>query len=426
MFVAARMRTARAFTYRPNTETFPETAAMADYMSEEMRSLESAAKATPKTDSPFHLPKHGPGRFYYCPPDMVVKYWEVNSIVEAIAGHLKNFLRLDASVRMLTDGPLSIATSTVIALPFEGDNDRIYYNLAKLIYDQLWGYYIGSDPKGTHHGLTNLVFEGNETSLIRREAEKFLALMSYRTDLAARVMLGYTMQCDVPPINRDTYMRDAVHSFLEVELGVRLFTYGEGVNRATVFLPYGDKTAEAIDRIYYNVEHIVHQNLVAYDELHDHYLPVSTELVVRELEGVMVRARQKGNTRKKIINGLKFHTVLLQDTAMIYHQSLADVYYDKINRIDLLEEAAQRSRELFSTALIRSTELTVDAKVDVNNLQMEERVYIERPKAAGQPATVQRQAPAQARGTRPTPPPRQAQPAAAGKVPTKPDGLSEL
>jgi len=395
---------------------------MADFMSAEMQALEAAAMAVPKTDSPFHLPKHGPGRMYFCPPDLVVKYWEVNNIVEAIAGHLKNFIRLDASVRLLTDGPTSNMIQTVIAVPFEGDNDRIYYNLAKLIYDQLWGYYLSSDPKSTHHGLTNLVFEGNETSLIRREAEKFMALMTSRADLAARVMLGYSMQCELPPLNRDTYMRDTVRSFLEVELGVRFFTYGEGVNRITTFIPYGDKTAEAIDRIYYNVEHVIHQNLVAYDELHDHYLPVSSELVIRELEGVMVRARQKGNTRKKIINGLKFHTVLLQDPAMIYHQSLADVYYDKINRIDLLEEAAQRSRELFSTALIRSTELTLDAGVDVNSLQMEERVYIERPKASGQPVTVQRQAPARPA----TAPARQAQPAPAGKVPTKPDALEEL
>jgi hypothetical protein len=398
---------------------------MADYMSAEMRALESAAMSTPKTDSTFHLPKHGPGRFYYCPPDLVVKYWEVNTMVEAIAGHLKNFIQLESSVRLLTDSPLSNPTVSVISVPFEGDNERIYFNLAKLIYDQLWGYYLSADPKSTHHGLTNLVFEGNETALIRREAEKFLLLMTYRTDIAARVMLGYVMQCEVPPINRDTYMRDTVQSALEVELGVRFFTHGEGVNRITIFVPYGEKTAEAIDRVYYNIEHVIHQNLVAYDELHEHYLPVSTELVVRELEGVLLRARQKGNTRKKIVNGLKFHTVLLQDPAMIYHQSLADLYYDKINRIDLLEEAAQRSRELFSTALVRSTELTTDAKVDVNALQMEERVYIERPKAQGQAATVQRQAaparPAARPGTAP------ARPAATtARVAPKSDGLSEL
>jgi len=399
---------------------------MADYMSAEMRVLEGSAHVAPKTDSTFHLPKHGPGRFYYCPPELVVKYWEVNTIVEAIAGHLKNFLQLESSVRLLTDSPIANPTTTVIAVPFEEDADRIYSNLAKLIYDQLWGYYLSSDPKSTHHGLTNLVFEGNETSLIRRETEKFMQLMTYRTDLAARVMLGYTMQCEVPPINRDTYMHDALHDHLEVELGVRFFTHGEGVNRLTVFIPYGDKTAEAIDRVYYNIEHIIHQNLVAYDELHDHYLPISSELVVREMEATLVRARQKGNTRKKIINGLKLHTVLLQDPAMIYHRSLADLYYDKINRIDLLEEASQRSRELFSTALIRSTELTLDAKVDVNSLRVEERVYIERPKAEGQPATAHAQPRPAATATR-APQPTAARTAApAAKPSTKSDGLSEL
>lgn len=398
---------------------------MADYMSAEMRTLEASAQTAPKTDSPFHLPKHGPGRFYYCPPDLVVKYWEVNTIVEAIAGHLKNFLQLDPSVRLLTDSPIANPTTTVIAVPFEGDSDRIYSNLAKLIYDQLWGYYLSSDPKSTHHGLTNLVFEGNETSLIRRETEKFLQLLAYRTDLAARVMLGYAMQCELPPLNRDTYMRDALHDHLEVELGVRFFTYGEGVNRLTLFVPYGDKTAEAIDRVYYNIEHVIHQNLVAYDELHDHYLPISHELVVREMESALVRARQKGNTRKKLINGLKLHNVLLQDPAMIYHRSLADLYYDKINRIDLLEEASQRSRELFSTALIRSTEITLDAKVDVNNLQVEERVYIERPKAQGQPAVAHAQPRSQPAPAR-TAQPAGARTAAAPKVPTKSDGLSEL
>ena len=137
--------------------------------------------------------------------------------------------------------------------------------------------------------------------------------------------------------------------------------------------------AEAVDRIYYNLEHIIHQNLISYDENHDHYLPVSEELVLRELESLLVRARLKGNTRKNVINGLKFHTVLLEDPSLIHHLSLADLYYDKLNRIDLLEEASQRSREMLANALIRSTELTQDAGVNVNELKLEERVYIERP-----------------------------------------------
>ncbi|HUJ76551.1 MAG TPA: hypothetical protein VL359_16940, partial [bacterium] len=222
-------------------------------------------------------------------------------------------------------------------------------------------------------------------------------------------------------------MRPSVQDLLRVELGVRVYTHGEGVHRMDLFLPYGNKTGEAIDRIYYNIEHIIHQNLVAYDELHDHYLPVSTELVVRELEGVLVRARQKSNTRKKIINGLKFHTVLLQDPSLIYHVSLADMYYDKLNRIDLWEEASQRSRELFSTALIRSAELTKDAGVNVDTINMEERVYIERPKAQGQPATAVPRQPQTVAATGPARPAPAAAARPAPKVPSKAsDGLTEL
>jgi hypothetical protein len=336
-----------------------------------------------KTDSPLHIPKRGPGRLYYCPPDLALKYSEVNEYVQRIANTMKNFLQLESSVRLMLDHVSVNAAMSAIAVPFTGDNERIYQNLARLIYDQLWAYYISGDPKTTHHGLTNLVMDGQQTSLIRRETEKLMQLLTYRTDLAARVMAGYKMDCAVPPINRDVYMKEAVTKGLDLELGVRMFTFGEGVNRSTVFLPYGEKTDAAIDRIYYNIEHIIHQNLVAYDELHDHYLPVSTELVLRELEGIIFRARAKGNTRKKIINGLKMHTVLLKDPSDAYHISLADLYYDKINRIDLMEEAGQRSRELFSTALIRSAELTKDAGVNIDGLPMEQHVFIERPPAKG-------------------------------------------
>src|SRR5574341_447244 len=336
-----------------------------------------------KTDSAFHIPKRGPGRLYYCPPDLALKYSEVNEYVQRIANTMKNFLQLESSVRMLLDHASVNPAVTVIAVPFSGDNERIYQNLARLIYDQLWAYYISADPKTTHHGLTNLVMDGQQTSLIRRETEKLMQLLTYRTDLAARVMMGYKMDCEVAPINRDVYMKETVAKGLELELGVRMFNFGEGTNRATVFLPYGEKTQAAIDRIYYNIEHIIHQNLVAYDELHDHYLPVSTELVLRELEGIIDRSRHKGNTRKKVINGLKLHSVMLQDPSDAYHISLADLYYDKINRIDLMEEAAQRSRELFSTALIRSGEITKDAGVNIDGLPLEQHVFIERPPAKG-------------------------------------------
>jgi hypothetical protein len=130
-------------------------------------------------------------------------------------------------------------------------------------------------------------------------------------------------------------------------------------------------------------------HLVSFDETHDHYLPVSEELVCRELESLIQRSRRKGNTRKKLVNGLTVNTVLLDDPTSIHSISLADLYYDKLNRIDLLDEASARSRDLYAANLIRSTEVTNEVVPKVDSLKMEERVYIDRNAAVGAaPVTV--------------------------------------
>lgn len=375
----------------------------------------------------WNVAHRGPGRLYQQPKDLVVneKFDEADVYIQTIAENLKGFLKLETTVRFLLDAPYVHPTVAVIAVPFEGDDHTIYTNLGTLIYQQLWGYYLAADPKSTHHGLTTLVLEGHENSMIRRETEKFMTLITSRNELGGRAMRNYRMACEMPPFNRDVYLKQATNKFMDIHLGVRMYTYGEGVERKTVFMPI-DGGTEAIDRIYYNLEHIIHQNLVTYDEVHDHYLPVSEELLARELESLLNRATKKGNTRAKLINGLKLHTVMLEDASMINHVSLADFYYDKLNRVDLLEEAAQRSREMFSTALIRSTEITGAAGVNVDELKMEERVYIERP-AMREQATVQATAPAA-----PAPEQPAAAPAAEeGKeeeeeTTTHTDGLTEL
>ncbi|MCZ6557549.1 MAG: hypothetical protein O7A69_07200 [SAR324 cluster bacterium] len=382
------------------------------------------------TETNWSIAERGPGRLYQRPQDLVIndKFDDTKAYVQTIAKDLKAFLQLETSVRLLLDSPTAHPTAAVLSVPFEGEQDTIYTNLATLIYQQMWGYYLAADPKSTHHGLTTLVLEGNENSLVRRECEKFLDVVTTRNELGARAMRNYHMACEMPPFNRDVYLKETTSKFLDIRLGVRMYTYGEGVERKTVFLPISTG-AEAIDRIYYNLEHIVHQNLVAYDEVHDHYLPISEELICREVESLLTRALHKGNTRKKIINGLKFHTVMLEEGQMINHISLADLYYDKINRIDMLDEASQRSRELFSTALIRSTEMTLGAGVNVDTLQMEERIYIERPAsrtAETVGATVSTGEPAAAQPAAAPP----EQPAETGEeataTTTQTDGLEEL
>lgn len=332
------------------------------------------------TDHSWVLPEKGPGRLYQQSKDLYVneKFDNTEEYVQNIAQSLRAFMQLETAVRFLLDGPHVNPAETTVSIPFEGDADTIYTNLATLIYFQLWGYYLAGDPKTTHHGLTNLVLDGEQTSLVRREAEKFLGLVTTRNELGGRMLRNYRMACDMPEKKRDVYLKESTHRFLDIHLGVRIYTFGEGVERKQVFLPIA-AGAEAIDHIYYNLENIIHQNFIAYDEVHDHYLPVTEELIAKEVEGVIDRAKHKENTRKKLINGLKVNTVLLEDPAMNNHISLADFYYDKLNRIDLLNEASQRSRELFATGLIRSSEIVADAGIKIEDLQMEERVFIEKP-----------------------------------------------
>ncbi|MDH4120161.1 MAG: hypothetical protein OEV94_00430 [Deltaproteobacteria bacterium] len=331
--------------------------------------------------STWELEQRGAGRTYQLPKDLVIKYEDRTPILEFIMPQLKDFVKLESSVRLVLDSPYVNGNVTTIAVPFEGEDDTIYRNLALMVAEQLWGYYLSADPQGTHHGLSNLVFDGGVTNLIRRETEKFLTMIRTRNDMAARLMNGYTMACETDSFEKDVFLKHVVKDSLNIHLGVRMYTYGLGVNRVTSFLPIADG-GDAVDRVYYNLEHIIHQNLVAYDELHPHALPVSEELILRELESVLDRARSKQNTRLKVINGLKLHTVLLDDASAIQSKDAADMYYDKIYRVDLMEEASQRSRDMFATSLIRSTEITQDALgKNVDNLKMDERVYIERPAA---------------------------------------------
>ncbi len=97
----------------------------------------------------WRLPQRGPGRLYQQPDDLVIneKFDRIQEYVQTIAGELKSFLQMETAVRFLVDGPNAQPISAVVSVPFEGEQDTIYTNLATLIYYQLWGYYLSADPK---------------------------------------------------------------------------------------------------------------------------------------------------------------------------------------------------------------------------------------------------------------------------------------
>ncbi|MEE8395480.1 MAG: hypothetical protein V3S29_05445, partial [bacterium] len=96
------------------------------------------------TDHSWVLPEKGPGRLYQQSKDLYVneKFDNTEEYVQNIAQSLRAFMQLETAVRFLLDGPHVNAAETTVSIPFEGDADTIYTNLATLIYYQLWGYYL--------------------------------------------------------------------------------------------------------------------------------------------------------------------------------------------------------------------------------------------------------------------------------------------
>lgn len=114
---------------------------------------------------------------------------------------------------------------------------------------------------------------------------------------------------------------------------------------------------------------------------------------------------------------------------MIHHISLADLYYDKLNRIDLLDEASQRSRDLLNTALIRSTEITLAANPSAVDRDLEEPMYIDRTTAVNTPVEETVSARPSRKSAPKEQPKAKAQPARGGRpepVSVHKDGLEEL
>ena len=143
------------------------------------------------TENSWELPSHGPGRLYQQAKDMTIRYDNRDELHASIAEQLKGFLQIESSVRLLLDGERVNPVTAVISVPFQGEDDKVFHNLATLVFEQLWGYYISADPKGTHHGLTNLVFDGNMTNLVRREgAAAFHTGGLTRNGLARRGGMG--------------------------------------------------------------------------------------------------------------------------------------------------------------------------------------------------------------------------------------------
>ena len=319
----------------------------------------------------WHRESCNPGREYQLARNIHIKYDDRDTIISRIIDQIKGYLKIETAVRLTIDTPLCAPEKAIIAIPFDNaENDRLLANFATTIYQSMMGYYISAEPKTTHFGIANLIIEGKVNSLIRREMEKLFYQYQNRDDLAGRLLRNVSVKSDNLEAPGDNYLFDTIHQGMDIHVGYRVLAFGESINDASMFIPLREGK-EIIDRVYYNMEQMIHHNFVSYDESGDGYLKVTDTLVFKELSSILKRCRIKQNTRKKLLNNLKFTTVFTEDPALLYGAEIGDSLYDTINNVfeSELQTASQRSREMLSTCMIRATEIT-NLGIDISKLTL--------------------------------------------------------
>lgn len=311
-----------------------------------------------------------PGREYMLGTDPCIKYDDKQEIIALLKNNLKNFIQAEPAVRITLDAPTINPGRTILAIPFESDQDKILDNFASIIYQTLIGYYISAEPNSSHFGIANGALEGKTTSLLRREMEKLIEYFQNRSDIAGRLLsdVRITGKYQVPEPG-DVFLADTIKKGLDIHVGYRIFSVGENVNCSRIFLPL-NTGQEIINHIYYNIERILHQNFVTYDENSDEYLKITDSLVFKELESLITRSQGKDMTRKKIIDNLQFNTVFtpqIESSATEQAQvEFNDKLYDLLNQIqdEKYKSVGQNSRDLYTSFLQNNvgTEVKVPVK----------------------------------------------------------------
>ena len=321
--------------------------------------------------SAWHRYDYSLGRQFYNHKDIYIKHDQSEVIKDRICEIIKEIILIESAVRITTDTTQCESERVIIAVPYEPPAEKIIRNFSDLLLTNFMAYYHNGNHKTEHFGIANEVLEGRLNTFAIREIEKLFDQTKDRNDIAGK----WLRDANFPKTNvkspGDNYMRSVLIEGVDITLGYRIVLYGNKVHSKSMFIPIPDG-ADVIEQIYYNIEHIIHHNFVTYDENNPRdYLKVTDTLIFKELVGLMKRAKDKEIVRKKILNNTKFKTILNDDSSALYGKLVGDTVYDTLNHVDdpVIREASDRSRELFNSFMIRSTEITQNT-IDISKVEM--------------------------------------------------------
>jgi hypothetical protein len=240
-----------------------------------------------------------------------IKFEDSKSLILKIAKNLKPIVSIDTVVRLMMDTNKTAANSGLLTVPFKIDCDIVYHNIARLLYDSFIAYYLKNNPNTSHFGLASTALEGSTTSLLFRKTERLIKLASNREDIAGKFIRGVMFSVEAPetdspmPVFTETLVKG-----LDIHLGLDIAIYGASLNYGRIFIPI-QEGGKVIEKIYHNLEQMIQQKLITYDEVNDKYLKISESLLFKEVEEIVTRLRYKTNTRRKLLADLKANTVYL-------------------------------------------------------------------------------------------------------------------
>ena len=311
------------------------------------------------TETIWHRETCGPGRDYMLGHQPQVRYENRDAIIKLILDEITQYLLVEPAIRLVLDSPKANAERVILSIPAHSDSSLIMLNFATEIYNALQGYYLSADPRSSHFGISELVFDGKMNNFVKREMERIFEQIRIRPDIAGRVLKGVHLEPEKPvPAAGINYLSDTIKKALNIYVGYRFHAHGEGVNHTQIFLPLASGT-DIVELVYYNLEQVLNQNFLAYDEAGDSYLKITETLVYKELESVIQRAKLKENTRKKITNNIQFNLLFSDDPRSEFGAQVGDALYDMINKVadEKVKEATRLSSELYATVSLKNQEI---------------------------------------------------------------------
>ena len=305
------------------------------------------------------------GRAYLLGKDIYKRYTTSDKIKKSIKENIRGYVFVDAAIRITLDSAHSDPERAVFSLPCNADDSGIVGNLADMIYTNMKSYYGVADPRIYHYGIANTIMEGFDSSGLRRELELVCKRIATRPDIASKVLENVEFEADKLPHMKEFMFSSVLKEHLDIHAGYRILLYGAKMNPMSLFIPISGG-AMIIQQVYYNMEILLHHNLVSYDDIAEQgYLRLSDSLLLKEIGALLRRVKNKENVRKKLVNNIKFSTVVTDDPVKRYGEVAGDYVYDTINQADsvALLDASDRSKALYDTLAIRTARY-VDDTVD--------------------------------------------------------------